>query len=425
MGFIQNYDALATTSERKIVLGLIETAYSSIQPEIILKKNFALSDKVLKVKNESINLADFERIFLIGFGKGSARISAIIEKTLGDLLTKGFVIDVTKEEFSKIEFTLGTHPLPSQINFDFTDKLVNQFRDVTAKDLIIVVTCGGGSALLEQPAFLSLAQSIDIFKQLLKSGANINQMNVVRKHLSKVKGGGLATLLYPATIYNLVFSDVPGNDLSTIASGPLVIDRSTKDEAWQIIEQFNLNKSFPLTYKIFVETPKDERYFQRIKHSIVLSNRTALEAMANRARSIRKKVRIFTDTFQGEAKFAGKTLIENTNNNSILLAAGETTVKVTGSGKGGRNQELVLGSLRYLTKDTLITSFASDGWDNIEAAGAIGDVQTIKKAQDAGIEPQKFLNDNDSLSFFKAVSDAILTGRLPTNISDLIIVLRK
>lgn len=423
--FVNNYENLATSSERRVVLDLIEAALESIQPEPVLKKNFLLQDKILKIQGSSIELDNFKRIFLIGFGKGSAKISSIIEKTLGNLLTKGYVIDVTGEKFLKIDFTLGSHPLPSQINFDFTQSLLEKFRAIGNGDLVIVVTCGGGSALLEKPAALSLEEIIDVNKQLLKSGANIHKMNVVRKHLSEVKGGGLAKSLYPASVYNLIFSDVPSNDFSTIASGPLVLDKSTGDEAWEVIEQYNLDKKIPLIKEGLIETPKNNKYFEKVKHFLILNNSTALSAMDNKAKSIGKKVKIFTNILQGEARFAGKKLIENTDADSILLAAGETTVKVTGKGRGGRNMELVLGALDYIDDRTIISSFASDGWDNIEAAGAIGDKQTIKKIQKAGIDPKKYLDNNDSLSFFKAVGDDILTGRLPTNVSDLMIVLKK
>lgn len=425
MGFVKNYDALATSEERKVSLDLIEAAFESIQPEHVLSKNFSISGNQLNIKDKIVDLDNFEKIFLLGFGKGSAKISSIIEKTLGDKLSEGFVIDVVSEEFSKINFTCGTHPLPSQANFDFTEKILEKFKNCSEADLILVITCGGGSALFESPFKLSLEGIVDVNKTLLKSGAKISEMNVIRKHLSKVKGGGLAKTLFPATVYNLVFSDVPGNDLSTIASGPLVHDTSSVDDAWVLIKKFGLDKKNLLRRESFTETPKDQKFFEKITNIIMLSNQTALNSMAQKAKGLGKKVKILSNNFQGEAKFAGKRLLDATERETILLVGGETTVHVSGNGEGGRNQELVLGALNYLSEGVVISSFDSDGWDNSETCGAIGDIDTIRKAKDAKLDIEKHLKDNSSLAFFKATGDAILTGRLATNVSDLMIVYKR
>lgn len=425
MGFIQNYDALATSEQRRVVLDLIEAAFESIQPEPVLSKKFLIQGNNLNIKDKIVDLESFERIFLLGFGKGSAKISSIIEKTLGDKLSEGFVIDVVSEKFSKINFTLGTHPLPSQVNFDFTEKILERFTNLKDTDLVLVVTCGGGSALFESPFKISLSQIVEVNKALLKSGAKISEMNVTRKHLSKVKGGGLAKVLFPSTVFNLVFSDVPGNDLATIASGPLVFDDSTVEDAWALSKKFGIDKKIFLRQESLTETPKDNKFFEKVTNIIMLSNETALTSMAQKAKGMGKKVKIFSNNFQSEARLAGKKLVDVTPADTILLVGGETTVHVSGNGEGGRNQELVLGALNYLSEGVVISSFDSDGWDNSIAAGAIGDIDTIRKANDAKIDIEKHLEDNSSLAFFKVVGDAILTGRLPTNVSDLMIVYRR
>lgn len=425
MRLIKNFDALNSTPQRKICLELIESALSSIQPENIIKKNISLKENILTIKDQTFNLKDFDRVFLIGFGKGSAGLSKEIEKFLGNFLTEGYVIDLVEEKFKKIEFTLGTHPLPSEANYLFTKNVIQRLKNLKEKDLVIIVIAGGGSVLFIDPYRISLDELIELNKLLLKSGANIKEMNIVRKHLSIEKGGGLEKILYPSTIISLIASDVPGNDLSTIASGPTVRDTTTKHQALEILKKYNLLEKPYFPPNDFIETPKEEKYFKKTINILLASNQTALYAMAEKAKELGQKVEILTDKFQYEAKFAGKKLIDQTLPSSILLAGGETTVKVKDRGKGGRNQELVLASLENLDENTLIASFDTDGWDNTKFAGAIGDTLTLRKAKELNIDPKSFLEENNSFHFFEKTGDGIITGRLPSNVSDLMIVIKK
>lgn len=378
MGLIKNFSELAITPQRKLVLELIEAAILSIQPENVLKD--------LKIDG----IEKYEHVYLIGFGKGSAGISKIIEGKLKDKLNEGYVIDVIAEQFAKIEFTLGTHPLPSQTNVDFTKKVVDRFKNkLSEKDLVLVVVAGGGSALFELPTEgVSLEELIKKNNEFLKSGLTIERMNEERKKLSQVKSGGLARILKPAKVMGLIFSDVPGNNISVVASGP------TDDPSAQ-----NL---------------------------LMLSNQTALDAMQRKATELKVQSFIYFDAIQGEAKTVGRELLKVAKSNSILLAAGETTVTVQNpNGKGGRNQELVLGALLNMSEQIIVASFDSDGWDNGEFAGAIGDAQTIQKAKELNMDPKKLLDENNSLAFFKKTGDGIITGRLPSNVSDIMIVYKK
>ena len=425
MGYIKNYEALATSTERKIVLDLIEAAVASIQPELILRKNFSLQNKTLTIQDKVLNIDEYERIFLIGFGKGSAKIASIIEKVLGDLLTKGYVIDVTSENFSKIDFTLGTHPLPSQANIDFTKNVVDKLSNLSEKDLVLIVTCGGGSVMFEKPYSLTLDRMIEVNRALLHSGADIHEMNAVRKHLDIVKGGDFAKIVYPATVFNMIFSDVPGNDLSVIASGPTVKDKTTVEDTLNVLKKYHIEEKLKLLPTDFIEFPKDEKYFEKVQNILMLSNLTALEAMKQKAIDLHNTAKIFSDEFQADAGEAGKKLIGEAPPHSVLLTGGETSLKVMGSGEGGRNQHLVLAALPYISNGTVIASFDSDGWDNTPACGAIADFQTVEKAKSRSLDSKKYLDNNDSFAFFKAVGDAILTDRLPTNVSDIMIVFKK
>src|SRR3989344_4656685 len=417
--FIKNFDQLAATPQRKIVLELIEEALSSIQSENIINNSIKLDRDNFWIKDKNFDLSSFERVFLIGFGKGSAKNSKLIEEKLGDRLTAGHVIDTNPETFNKIHFTQGTHPLPSQTNVDFVNDLLSKFKNLTEKDLVIVVITGGGSALFESPN-ISFEKLIAINEALLKSGANISEMNTVRKHLSKVKGGGLAKHLYPARVLGVIASDVPGNDLSVISSGPTVKDPTTIEDALSILKKYNIN----VPKDDLIETPKEDKYFEKVSNILILSNLTALETMKKKAQELGFKTEILSDKFQGEARNAGSDLVSKTAPNSILLVGVETTVKVTGSGQGGRNQEVVLGALGNLDYKTAICSFDSDGWDNSPFAGALGDFKTLEKARELNLNPQEFLDNNNSLEFFQKTGDGIETGRLPSNVSDLIIILK-
>ncbi len=425
MTLIKNYDALNKTPERKICLELIEAALSSIQPQNIIAKNFSRKDNILTIQDKTIDLNRFEKVFLLGFGKGSAGLSKHIENILGNVLTKGFVIDLQPESFSKIEITIGTHPLPSENNLSFTKRVIEQLGNLTVKDLVIVVIAGGGSSLFESPYKISLEKLIEVNKSLLLSGATITEMNTVRKHLSMVKGGGLIKPLYPASIISVVASDVPGNDLSAIASGPTVKDETTKEDAIQVLRKFNLFDKLKLSEDDFIETPKEDKYFESTSNILLVSNETALLAMRQKANELGLVSEIFSDKFQSEAKIAGKQLIDKTSS-GILLTGGETTVKVLHSnGKGGRNQELVLAALPYIDDKITIAAFDSDGWDNSPFAGAIGDLKTLENAKNLGLDPDKFLSEDNSFEFFEKVGDGIITDRLPSNVSDLTIVIKK
>ena len=350
----------------------------------------------------------------------------MVEEHLGDRLTEGYVIDVVEDEhFKKLHYTKGTHPLPSKENFTFTAHAIEKLERATEKDLVIIVTCGGGSVLFEAPNTLSLERITEVNKALLQSGANITEMNAIRKHLSKVKGGGLAKILYPATVVNLIYSDVPGNDLSVIASGPLVKNTSSMKDVEKIMKKYSLDTKAKLSMSDFVETPTDAKYFEKVSNVLMLSNLTALNAMEKKARELGYEVHVMTDRLQGDAEVLGEQLINETPFEHILLAGGESTVKVTGKGVGGRNQALVLNALKHIEGDTVIASFGTDGWDFTEFAGAIADKDTLAKVKKTHLNVQEFIDDDNSTRFFESEHDGIITGHLDSNVSDLYIVLRK
>lgn len=426
MGYIHNYDSLASNENRKVVLDLIEAAYTAIQPKNVFENHLSLKNDKLTILDKTFDLSKFERIFLLGFGKGSAGNCKLLEEKLGDRVTEGYDIDVVEDEhFTKVRYTKGTHPLPSEENITFTKKAIEHLEKATEKDLVLIVTCGGGSVLFEAPNTLSLDQITAVNKALLQSGANITEMNAIRKHLSRVKGGGLAKILYPATVVNLIFSDVPGNDLSVIASGPLVKDKSTMEDVKDIIEKYALDKKVTLAPSDFAETPTDPKYYKNVHNILMLSNHTALTAMEKLAKKKGIRAYIMTDQLQGDARTLGKQLINETPQGQILLAGGESTIKVSGKGRGGRSQALVLSALDHIKGETILASFGSDGWDFYELAGALADKDTFKKMEEMHLDAKTFLQDDNSYDFWDKIGDGIRTGHLDSNVSDLYIVYKK
>ena len=440
--FIENYKDLAITEERKKLLQLIEIGLREIKPEGLLKKALKIRKGKLYIQNKAFDLSLFKKIIVLGIGKGSTLASTALAEILGKRLTGGIALDtvqyqevrppkikdnVRRSNFPKLEFLVGTHPLTSRKNVKATQKIIRLIKNLKKDNLLITFICGGGSALLcgSQKEFKN---SILATKSLTQSGASILELNTVRKHFSLVKGGGLAKIAYPATVINLIFSDVPGNDISMVASGPTVFDKTTKKDARKILQKYNLSTSDVDRLR---ETPKDKKYFEKVYNFLVSSNKNVLEELKNKAEALGFKARIYKDNLEGEAQKVGKILLSKVRKRELILAGGETTVKLKGKpfekpqGKGGRNQELVLGALKYLKEGEMIISIASDGWDNTEAAGAIGDQETLKKAKKLNLDIGDYLNNHDSFRFFKKTGDLIFTGHTGINVSDLMLVYRK
>lgn len=404
MPLIKNFSQLATTKNRNDILMIVQAGLEAIQPNRVIAAQVRIKDFKLRIQDRDYNLREYHRVFLVAFGKGSAEISKLVVSAFADSSERqkfihGWVIDTTVEQLTnlatnKLTLVVGTHPLPSQTNVDFTRQLVSDLTNhqLTKDDLVIVVVCGGGSAMLTDPT-VPLSELITTNERLLKSGLTIAQMNAARSKIDRVKSGGLAQMLSPTKIVSLIFSDVPGNDLSVVASGPTVADP-------------------PLP---------------NVDNILILSNLTALEAMKAKAKELGYSAEILTATLQEEAREVGARLIRAIKDKryEILLAGGETTVSVKGDGQGGRNQELVLGFLRDLSPTNLtVVSVDSDGWDNSQFAGAIGDHITLEKAKNLSLDPNSFLENNDAYTFFAKVDDAVVTGRLPSNVADLVVILK-
>jgi len=425
---IQNFDALAEDDLRRDALAIAEAGYAAINVGDALRRTLRVTGDTLQVRNKTYSLID-RRILFVGVGKCAFTAAPAIEETLGERLSAGIALDVSNppQNLKKIEAIVGTHPLPSVENERATARILALLAGCTEHDLVLFLISGGGSALLcsyEPP--ITFAEECSLFSELTAHGAAIQELNTVRKHLSCARGGGLVRAAYPAEIISLIVSDVPGDELSTIASGPTVRDTSTVADARAVLAHYGI----PLTKNItFIETEKDERSFTRTENLLFLSSSTALEAMHSEAARRGYAVTVDDTPYAGEARELAHTFVENLHAapaKSAFLAAGESTVtNLSGTGCGGRNQEMALAALLLLRPNELILPFASDGHDNTDAAGAIADVRACKHARTQNLTIDDHLANHRSYTFFHATGDALQTGYTGSNVSDLIIALKQ
>lgn len=422
---VKNIEELATTPLRADAIKILESGYGAIETGKVVRENVAREGGRLSYAGKQLDLRDFDRVYFVGIGKCAADAAVVFEEMLGEYISSGIIVDVRGATLKKITSRVGTHPLPSKENIAAAQSIKELLEQATERDLVIAVISGGGSALLCLPHDLQCEMLIRITETLMKKGASIAELNTVRKHLSLIQGGGFAKLAYPARVISFIFSDVPGDDISVVASGPTVMDTTTKEDAERILAKYDVLAVCELPNCEVLETTKEEKYFQNVENVLVLTNKTALEAMVDTARILGYGARIVTAELQGEARAEGERIARGVEVGMCLLYGGETTVTVRGEGVGGRNQELVLGALPYIGEESIVVAAASDGWDNSDVAGALGDRALLEEAKRRELDPQKFLDMNDSYAFFAAAGGHIKTGRRGSNVSDLYFTLTK
>ncbi len=422
---VKNHRKLTRSSKlRAAALSIIEGGIAAVNTEVALREKIKFAGNKLKVERKTYDLSRFEKIYVIGFGKASLGASIVLEKILGKRITAGAVIDVKGGRLKRIKSHVGTHPFPSNRNLAATADIVALLKQASPRDLVLTIVSGGGSALLFWPFAAKLKNIVCVTKTLMENGVNINDMNKVRKHLSAIQGGQLVGLAGRATMISLIFSDVPGDDVSVISSGPTVLDKTTKAEAFAVIKDNEATEKCGIRLEDLTETPKDPAVFRKVQNVLVVNNSIAIQAMVNAARRLGFKPRIFSTAVTGEAREVGKFLVNSVKPGEVLIAAGETTVTKTGTGKGGRNQEVVLGALTDITRDTVVISVASDGRDNGSFAGALGDSETLLTAAKKKLSVNDYLKNNNSSEFFRKSGDYIETGVTGINIADLVLVVR-
>jgi len=426
---IQNFDALAENELRRDALEIAEVGYEAINVSNALLRKLHRENNELRIDNRTYQLAG-RRIFFVGVGKCAFAAAEAVEKIFGDSLAGGIALGISsgeKNALKKIEAYTGTHPLPSEVNVQATKRITEFLSGCRDNDVVIMLISGGGSTLLCSPEKpMTYLDESTLFQELTARGATIQDINTVRKHISHARGGGLARAAYPAEIVSLVVSDVPGNDMEFISSGPTIKDNSTVADAEKILAHYGIELSAHIT---FIETPKEEKYFERVNNILFLSNRDALLAMQNEAVRRGYQVEIADDHIAGEARDLGRAIIEKlhaTASKTALLYAGESTVTLgDSSGRGGRNQEMALAALEDIRDGELLLPFASDGHDNTDNAGAISDALSNAHARTHNLSVKEYLDEHRSYDFFSETDDALHTGYTESNVSDLIIALKK
>ncbi len=394
----------------------------------------ALPDQAVREAVESIQ-RPLGRTIVVGGGKAAASMAKALEDAWeGDL--EGVVVTRyghAVERPRQIKLLEASHPVPDAASEDAATQILESVRGLSSDDLVIVLISGGGSALMVAPNGVTLKEKLRINQQLLNSGADIGEMNTVRKHLSKLKGGRLALEAAPARVISLIVSDVVGDDLSTIASGPTAPDPTTFQDAIRVLEKYGIDSQPAVEYfrKSTDETPKSNHSaFARVENHLIVTNATGLEAARIQLENSGIKAQILSDSITGEARDAARTHAHEAfklESGTALLSGGETTVTVRGTGRGGRNCEFLLALALELKREPNLYAIAcdTDGIDGVtEAAGAIIAPDSLERAAHLGLDAQAKLENNDAYSFFAALGDLIVVGPTGTNVNDFRVVLR-
>lgn len=394
---------------------------------------------------------NFNRVIVIGFGKAACPMAKAIEDSLPDSLKAGIIITkyshCNEYILERIKFFEAGHPIPDENGLKGTNAIIRLLENNAEHTLVVCLISGGGSALLVAPyEGITLSEKQKVTELLLKAGADIYELNTIRKHISNVKGGRLAEIAYPVRVISLILSDVIGDRLDVIASGPTAPDRTTFQDALAVLGKYSLADKIPLSVLdilrrgsqgLIPETPKENSIvFRTVENIIIGSNKKALEAAKTKARELNLHAEIISTEITGEARNIGKWLAKlalETRKNFrasrhkalCLISGGETTVTVRGAGIGGRNIELALAfalEIEGIEGITLLSA-GTDGTDGpTDAAGAIVNGETIRKAKFLGIDAEEYLKNNDSYHFFERIECLFVTGPTGTNVMDIQIV---
>jgi glycerate-2-kinase len=419
MTVIHNTNALASTQARTDALAIAEAAYAAIDTGAVIRAQLWFDGNVLHADGRAYDLSKYKRIRVFGFGKASCLAIDEIGKVLQGRVERGIAIDVRPGVCAVADVWEGTHPKPSAGNVAVTEKIVSLSSECQEDDLVIVAVSGGGSALLCWPMD-ECDQGTKLYDDFLHTGATIEEMNTVRKHISQVKGGGLAKILYPATVVALVFCDVPGEHYEEVASGPTYRDTTTVADAQAILDKYHLS-GYTLS-----ETPKEEQYFENVHNIPAISNHGALDAMQREAEARGYRVVRLGEALYDEPVQLLARMREASGTKTVVIAGGEPRLVVTKSGgKGGRCQYVALAALQGLRPGETVLAFGSDGKDNSDAAGAISDAGTAARAAELGLSIPDALASFDTYTFFEHTNDLLMTGPTDANVSDLFMLIHE
>lgn len=429
---------------RKLIAAGLEAA----DPYQALLKSVSLNGRSLRVGRRTYDVSHVDRVVAVGAGKASARMAQALEAVLGTRLEEGLVIVKTGHTLTSERITVleAGHPIPDRAGLHATQRLLGLTQRLTPRDLLIVLLSGGASSLLPAPVpGVTLADKQRTTRLLLRSGATINEINIVRKHLSLIKGGGLATSTR-SRIVTLLLSDVIGDDLGSIGSGPTAGDPSTFADAVDVLQRYRNWHAVPASVRRYLERGRrgeapetlkpGSRRLRYVQHHIIGNNRIMLEAVARAARQAHLHTKSILRPVTGEARVAAKQLTDLTKaiteghgtlkRPCCVVAGGETAVTVTGRGKGGRAQEFAAAAAFEIAgiPNTWVVALGTDGTDGpTDAAGAIVSGSTIARAKKLGMDFRSFLNRHDTYPALKALRCHIHTGPTGTNVNDLYLAL--
>jgi len=456
MATIKNADELLKNAgssldrkARHLAITALNAALEAVDPKVIIKSKVKVKGNTLKIENLTFDLDKFRRIYVVGGGKACGPMAEALVEVLGSRIKEGAVnvpYSSASYKTGKVKLQRASHPIPDESGVKGASRMLDIVGKAEKNDLVICLISGGGSSLMPQPrSGISLEDKQKVTDALLKSGATINEFNTVRKHISGLKGGWLAKEAHPATIINLILSDVVGDPLDFIASGPTVPDTTTFKDAIEILKHQGLWNTTPDSVRklltdgekgLIPETPKPgDRVFKKVHNIVIGNNFTASQAAYTAFRKARLNSLLLTSTLEGQARDVGTMLASMAkeivaSGNPVpkpagIVAGGETTVTVVGNGKGGRNQEIALGAaLKIGNMDGVVTaSVSTDGVDGpTDAAGAIVDGRTLQRAHDVGLNPREYLANNDSYTFFSKLGDLVFTGPTGTNVCDVAVI---
>jgi glycerate 2-kinase len=426
---------------------IFSSALDSVDPMLLTTNSMKIIDDRLFINGKEYPLHSFNKIFIIGIGKASQLMALGAKKVLANWNPSG--LDITKNQREKetidllpeVETIIGSHPIPDEKSIIAAENLIVFTKKIKKNDLVICLISGGGSSLIIKPVKgISLNEIQSLTSQLLKCGATIDEINTIRKHVDSMKGGGLFSLLFPAQTITLILSDVIGDDISMIASGPTVSDKTTFHDAIQILDKYDLmikeneriiNHLIRGERGLELETLKvNDPKLDKVQNLIIGNNYTAASAAKKRCGELGFHCQINSEPLIGDTTNVSKKIISIINNAAGLklekpicfIMGGESTVQVTGNGKGGRNQEVALRCALEISgmKKVCVATLATDGEDGpTDAAGAIVTGDTVSQAEQIGINPCEYLANNDSYTFFKKFGGLIKTGPTGTNVNDL------
>jgi glycerate 2-kinase len=433
---------MPVNSARAAARDIWQTVLAAADVGPLLRRSLRVQGQRLVCGPLTLELNDVERVIVLGCGKASAAMAHAVEEILGDRVAGGFVVvkDGYRSPTSRIEVAEAGHPVPDSRGRAASQRLLDIAAAAGRGDLIIFVVSGGGSALTPAPAPpITLEEKQAVTSLLLAAGATINELNAVRKHLSLFKGGQLARAAAPARVLTLALSDVIGDPLDVIASGPTAPDPSTYGAALSVLERRGLVDRVPPTVVerlragssgAVPETPKPgDHLFDRVTNVIVGNNAIVVDTAAQRARALGYRPQLLTRGLQGEARAVARELVARARAlepPACLIAGGETTVTVRGRGRGGRCQELALAAALELAPDEplVVLAAGTDGTDGpTDAAGAVVDAATLARGGQGESGARAALDDNDANTLLAASGDLIVSGPTNTNLLDLYLVL--